>query len=165
MIIDCECHGTGQIKSDLGRQTRALLFDLASIGEPAQLFHQRLLLSGQTALLGLAALFCVFRIFHAVGGSADIFQPGNGMPQATDFKVEVAFRQFRQRLAPVVQQTHGKIRPARQRRSQRQAEAQAEQMTRPVTGEHSKLLGQYSRSAPNRWRVALRPLFDRHASG
>ena len=38
-----------------------------------------------------------------------------------DFEAEVAFRQFRQRLATVIQQAHGEVRAAGQRRTQRQA--------------------------------------------
>ena len=87
------------------------------------------------------------------------------MPEAIDLEVEVTFRQLRQRLATVVQQAHREVRPAGQRRTQRQAETQAQQVTGPVTGEHSKLLDQCLRSAPNRWRAVRRPLFDRRAGG
>ena len=47
-------------------------------------------------------------------------------------------------------QAHREIRPTGQRRTQRQAEAQAEQMAGPVTGQHANLLDQYWRNAPNR---------------
>ena len=165
MVTASKCHGTGQIELELGRQTFTLNLNPPGIGQTTQLLHQRLLLGRQTCLLGLTALFCIVGCFHAVDGLGDVFQPGNGMPEAIDLEIEVTLRQFRQRLATVVQQAHGEIRPARQRRTQRQAETQAKQMAGPITGKHSNLLDQYVRSVPNPWHAVRQPLFDLHAGG
>ncbi|MNF66998.1 hypothetical protein D3C84_488020 [compost metagenome] len=165
MVTGAERHGARQIEPVLGRQTCALRLDLMSIAQRAQLFDQRLLRHRQTSLFGVVALHGIVRRVHAIDDFADVLQTRNRLPETTDLEPEVAFRQLRQRLAPVVEQAHREIRPAGHCRTQWKTEAQAKQMAGPVTGEHSNLLDQCLCSAPNRWRAAHRPGSDRRAGG
>ncbi|MNV25466.1 hypothetical protein D3C71_1165620 [compost metagenome] len=53
IITRAKCHSTDQVPPDLGRQLRTFGFNLMSIRQAAQVFHQHLLLSGKSRLLGL----------------------------------------------------------------------------------------------------------------
>ncbi|MOA32547.1 hypothetical protein D3C78_1537790 [compost metagenome] len=120
-ITRAKCHGARQVQPVLGRQLRPFGFNMTGIGQAAQVFHQHLLLSGKSRLLGLIPQRYRVSFIRVVGASGDVLQPVDGMAEAADLEAEVAFRQFRQRLATVIQQAHGKVRAAGQRRTQRQA--------------------------------------------
>lgn len=101
MIPGVERHGPRQVQPQINRQARALSLDLTGISQAAQSLHQRLLFSAQTGLLSLVPLIGVNRhiavfVVQAIGCLRDVFQPGDGLPEAIDLKVETAFRQLRE---------------------------------------------------------------------
>ncbi|MNO52802.1 hypothetical protein D3C76_432300 [compost metagenome] len=169
MVTGVEGYRTRQIEPELGWQARPPYLNLTGVGQPTQLLHQRLLFIRQTSLLGLIPQFGMIGGFtiglaRNKGGCRDRFEAGDRMTETTHLEPEAAFRQLRQGLTPIVQQPHGKVRPARHGR-QWQAEAQTKHVTGPVTGEHSKLLDQFLRSVPNQCRAVRRPQSDRRAGG
>ena len=170
MIACCERHRACHVKTNLRWQTGTLRLDLTRIRQTAQLFDQRLLFWLEPDLLGLFTLFDRFSrlrigFVRVVGRGGDVLQPRDGFTQATQLKVEVALRQLRHRLPAIIEQAHREVRAAGQRRTQRQAEAQAEQMAGPVTGQHANLLDQYLRNAPNQWRAARSLAIGRREGG
>ncbi|MND99388.1 hypothetical protein D3C81_1783150 [compost metagenome] len=114
--------------------------------QSAQLRHLRTLNVAQALLFseisGLHMRIFITAVISVEGTCHRRLEARNGFTQAIDLELETALRQLSQGLRPVTEQTQREIRPAGHGRTQRQAEAEGKQMTRPITGKHVSLLDQ-----------------------